>query len=191
MSAQAPDIQAVAADAERRLAELREKRQLLSLPAIEDPDGPEAKELTRVEGEIASIGSQLQRAQLATHEQARRETETREAEERKVREAARQQVQKLQPQVQRGLAAIDAQLAALAGEVKAQKALTDRLAQELRAAGEGPGRTASRRDWAEERRLTSALRFHFDRAGVSDAIADVPPQMRGHSQPLVSGEEAS
>jgi hypothetical protein len=176
------DLDALRADAERHLAELREQRARLSLDAIGDAEI--RQELESVESEIASLESEIQRFDLAGTEQARRQTEAeREAEEKRLA-AARAVADRHDRELGPAAKLVDEAAQGFAAAVSDYNRIYQ--ARELALIDAGL------REWGSSRQpghLGSALRFHLQAAGVLRAV-DVRDNAGGPDRPLADPKGA-
>lgn len=172
---QQPDLETLAADAERHLEELRAARQRLSLDALSDPVGAEAQELRGVEDEIASAERVLEQARLAGGERLRRDAEARDQAEGKLREQAERRVQRLRADVPKLEEKVDAAMRSLGEAMAEYCVLLERISGELRASGE---RGEPLQPWI----LTGALAYHLGETNTRDLL-DLGP-VAGTARPL-------
>ncbi|MDQ6803638.1 MAG: hypothetical protein M3065_01445 [Actinomycetota bacterium] len=106
------DLDAIQASAERRVAELRERQQGLSLDALGDSKA--ATELVKLERDLADAEGQLARVGLARTERQRRETQARQQAEADRRQAALERARELQTERELQARRIDASAKAFA-----------------------------------------------------------------------------
>lgn len=179
---QTVDLEALARDAEARLAELRPQVQRLALDALNDPRI--ASELDDVRSEIASAERAVEQVQLAHTEKGRRASEAAEKAALQARERAMEQAQALQSDRERGAAAVDGALSELARQVSAWLATCDEQAAALQAAGRRPAQRAARdRSLALDAAFIDAMRL-VPRGILQLDVGGWPPRGR----PLVEGD---
>jgi hypothetical protein len=188
MSATAPteqsiDLDALRADAEKHLADLREQRARLSLDAISDTEVRE--ELESVEAEIRDTEAELQRFELAADERSRREQEAREQAEAKARARAKREADDCERELD-GLAVdFDKAAASFASVVVRYSAKFGQRQGHLIAAGLVP--------WGaglQPGGLGAALRFALQHAGSDGGVlrlVDVRDPGAGPDRPLTEG----
>jgi len=178
-----PDLVTLAADAERRLKELRPARQRLSLDALADPAGAEALELASIEDEIAAAERLLDQARLAEDERAHREQEAQRLSEEAARADGQRKAERLAISVVKAEGKVDAGFATAAGAVAALADVRAEWQAAMVQAGERP-----QPDHLLGSRLESALAFALAAVGQGRAI-DLPPSMGRGSRPLVAEAE--
>jgi hypothetical protein len=160
------DLDVLEGDARRRIGELMEVRQRLSLDALTDEDAQ--RELANVESELAATEGELQRVDLARTESGRRVQEAEREAEAKRQAAAERRVAKLKPEVLKAEQAVDAAFAAAGGAVASFLGVQGEL---LQAAG---GRGQAGNDLTPSR-LEGSLHHHFAAAGVPPRLLDLGP----------------
>jgi hypothetical protein len=137
---QTVDLEALARDAEERLAELRPQVQRLALDALTDPRI--ASELDDVRSEIASAERAVEQVQLAHAEQGRRALEAAEKAAREAREAAAAREAELSVELDAAGREVEATFAAASRCVSAWLELGEARDRESVAAGRRPGANA-------------------------------------------------
>jgi hypothetical protein len=168
------DLEALRVDGERRLEELREQRQRISVEAL--VDAQVASELEDVESAIEATSAELRRIELAGTEQERRDREAAEAAEYERVEAHMRRARELQPEIEKVIATYDRKLGEAMVALRAFCDLTLEQQQELGAAGERPPRTPP---WA----ANASLAFAMNHAGLSRGLI-VLESVTGKPRPL-------
>lgn len=158
MSTATVDLDELQAEADSRLAELREQRQRLAPEALRTKTG--ATKLARVEAEIREAEQSLDRVQLARTETARREEQARADAVSERRTAALQRARELQTERQKAAKAVDTALRRFATTLASWDRITTEQEQTLRAAGWNGERAmqARARPWMVEAAIALALR---------------------------------
>jgi hypothetical protein len=180
------DLDALRADAEQRLEELRGQRARLSLDSLTDEQA--AAELVDVESELAAAEGILSRTDLARDERERRETQAIEDAERENRQHLQGDVAKLDAEARPLAEACDEKLRAAADAVRAfEEVDTPRNAirGELEQA-EGK-RTVYGRPFGPT--LQAALSLHLTEAGLPPRLLRFAEPREGRS--LTAGEPAA
>ena len=116
MTAAAPDLEQVRTQAETHLADARERRERLSLDALAG-DETAATELAGVEEHIGELERQIERADLAAGEKARRDRIAEAELERKQRAQARREAEAASARREKALREVRASLATLSQAV--------------------------------------------------------------------------
>ncbi len=165
VAAEPDQLDAVEADARRRIVELEAARQRLALPAVSG-DAEAARELASVESELTAARAQVEHAELARVERGRREAEARETAEREAQAAALADAEKLAKRLSAQGAKFDEVAAQLAREVASYAALHRRHHDALVAAGQRPYGSGG----LPSSRVSGALRYALREAGAGDAI---------------------
>ena len=127
---QSESVEALAADARRRIQELAEARQRLASDAISDEDA--RQELANVESELAAADAELERMSLARAEGERRDVEARERAEAKRRAAALECARTLQSQREAAALKVDRGAKALAEALTELDRVCGEQAEQLR-----------------------------------------------------------
>jgi hypothetical protein len=168
-------LDAMQADTETRLAELRQRRQELSLDALTDQGV--AKRLATVESDIATAESALERVGLARAEGQRRELQARSEAEAERRANALQQARALQSEREKGAAAVDAAAKAFAEKLAAWDQITTRQESALRVAGRTgyAGSAVRPQPWMVE----CAVQHHLSAAGCPRGVMRLGSFMPG------------
>jgi Fic family protein len=164
-----PDLSMIEQDARRRIEELTEARQRLSLDAITDEDAK--RELANVESEIAGAERLLEQTQLAADERQRRLREAEQAAAEKVRASVEHRAARLQPEVVKSERSVDLAFAAAAQAVASFLQTQGELDGALRETG---GRGQTGHDLTPSR-LEGSLKHHFAAAGVPPRLLDLGP----------------
>ncbi len=156
------DLDALEADAERRLGELQEQRQRLAPEALTDADV--AAELAGVDSEVRECEQALERVRLARVEQGRRAADAHAEEERARRAAAQAEADKLDHEFETDIAPkLDDALSEL---FKLTAALDANRIERARWSAEA-GRAVSASWWQGVRiRLEAAWHFHAKGSGA-------------------------
>jgi len=169
----APDeLTLLATDAERRLVELREQQQRLSLDALTDEDA--RQELANVESEISAADAELARIPLAREERQRRDAEAQAQAEAEALSKARERERKLRRQLQEAGRRCDEAMAAAAEAIATYSDVFLTHHESAVASGERPwGRGGS-----PSPAIAGAMRHHLARAGSGRMVnlADPAPE---------------
>jgi len=166
------DLDALSADADAKLAELRPQLARLSLDALTDPTV--AAELADVQSEIASAESALAQVALARQEQGRRDSQAAAEAEAQRRAEALDSACVIQVEREAAAASFDAAADALAAATWRWLRACDRQDVALREAGRTSGSGAARaRPFALQGAYQRAMR---DTRGVLALEATVPPR---------------
>jgi hypothetical protein len=176
------DFDALAADAEQRLAELRQQEERLSLPALEDPAGAEAHELRSIREEITSKVELLEQSRAAGRVKAQREQEAAQQAEEKRLAAAQRKVDVAERDLAKAARALDEGMEAFA---VALASYIEREGAVRRTVNEAGGRGSSVRTPAS--RFEAALVHHLSRARVPRGAIELP-LITGKPRPMVLEE---
>lgn len=174
----------IAADAGRRLGELRAQRARLSLDAVSNPEGPEAQELASIEDEIASAERALERVERARAERDRRAVEAAEEAERKAREQAQSEADADTPKLIAEAKAIDKELLGAARRIAARQRRGRHQQECLERAGSHVGPVDV---WAVSE-YELAIRHALDRGGCGQVVEPAPGHGRAEFAPLYRGD---
>jgi chromosome segregation ATPase len=184
---EAPDLDAILADAKQRVEELREQKERVSPEAL--IDAAAADELRSIESELSEAVRAQELAGSAKRELERREVEAREKAEADRIAAAEAQAQKLGSERYAAATLIDRRFrevaAALAGYQKLCEAHEGALAE---AGGAGRGGFVA---WAQPNasRIAGALGYWLREAHVRRGLLPLSGVLAGTEQPLADGEE--
>jgi hypothetical protein len=164
MNMQMTDPEAIAADAEQRLAALREQEGRLALDALTD-EGASA-ELAEIETAIANCEADLRRAALAKTERQRRLEAAQTAAEQEARAKALAGADKLAVRLGPAARKVDQAAAALGEAVKDHRTIVEReLALRIEA-----GTVERPSGWHSGPPYELAIRHALGAAGVGDVL---------------------
>jgi hypothetical protein len=163
-----PDIDAIRADAERHVSELRDQRQRCAPEALVDDEA--AEELRAVEAELADAERALELSALGEVEVARRGQEAEGEVQEKARQAAQTEADKLERIIAGDERALDEKLAAFAAALRVYADhCSAREGALIRAGNGGDSRTIPYAR-ASTLRVEGALQHYLHEQGVASLI---------------------